>query len=1275
MKPVRLRISAFGPYAGCEEIDFTKLYGQGVYLITGDTGAGKTTLFDAITFALYGEASGSVRDAGMFRSKYAENDAPTFVELTFSFQGKEYTVTRNPEYERPKERGAGFTVQKADAVLAFPDQRQPVTKSRDVTRAITELIGLDYRQFTQIAMIAQGDFQKLLLAGTPQRSEIFRRIFHTGLYQALSNRLRDEVKERWNRYDESRRSIVQYMGGISCLSLPEWEEELTELKKAGFEGKVERGLELLEQILEEDRKRLDGLAAEEQKLEERIQQEDQLLGKARQKEQTRRELVRQEALIKEREPQLLKAQEAWQMAGEAAKECARLEEQIRVQERKAEQCERLSRLRRQQDEKEEALFLTEEEQKRQRAGLDLQKKDSSLWRIRLDELRNTGEERERLTHRQTLLAQKHRALREGQNEWSTLYRECSGTEQAVLRYQEQEKQYEEERRRLEEEVEKLADRDVLLAEQTAGKDEWEQKRNALADCQADRKDELRRLKLLTGEWQALQREEQERQRQIQEEQKERERLSGAPLLLVQAEARREALAGKEKQLEELAGRLQARTAQEEMLTRQQQDYEQALGKRDELRRICQEQEQRFLDAQAGLLARRLTEGEKCPVCGSRHHPSPAVLSGCVPQKEEMDQWRQKLTQAEHIVSQLSARAGQIRSRLKEEERELRQKTAELSEEMIFRTEQEGAEAAEEDRDMKEALVECLQRFKAKKQICEADREQARQDVAALKEQEQKLQQSIKQQEEGRQRRQEMQSEQDRAKGRLAEKKRQMLLLLQSSGEESETGWEDSLTEEELTTRWERVMSRLERRIGESDREVKRLLGELEQRGRLQTELQKRKEMLSVCRRNIQESQSRQAVLLSRREEREKRLMLLLQEEGMPWSSLPWAGTGRPDRETCLSCAAEAQKVLEHVLMELAEKIRENEERQKEKDDLLQRLSGAEAQIGMEEEAVRALQLKAERLKTERDRLLQEGDLLAKEIGGVGQQELTEQIGCYREKKERLLREYQTAAESFEAFRKETDAVKTAAATLKRQLEEDGDEGGSEEEIAVRKSQLQRQKAEIGARRAEQYSAYRANREIYSHVRDRREDMIVTEQEYIWMKALSDTAGGTLNQKPKIELETYVQTAYFDRILRRANLRLMTMSNGQYELKRQENAAGYKEKAGLELDVIDHCNGSERSVRTLSGGESFQASLSLALGLSDEIQSCAGGIQLDAMFVDEGFGSLDEDALNLAMNALSGLAEGNRMVGIISHVAELKERIERKVVVTKTRGGKSHVTVW
>lgn len=241
MKPKKLVISAFGPYGEKTVVDFEKLGEKGLYLITGDTGAGKTTLFDAITFALYGEASGNVRETGMFRSKYAPEDVPTYVELTFIYQGKDYKVTRNPEYLRPKGRGTGFTLQKAEAELVFPDGRQPVTKTREVTKAITELMGLDYRQFTQIAMIAQGDFQKLLLAGTTERGEIFRQIFHTGIYQDIENRLRDAVKGKWKEYDGMRLSILQYLGDAFISEDPQAEAEWKELKKAKFEGKTMRG--------------------------------------------------------------------------------------------------------------------------------------------------------------------------------------------------------------------------------------------------------------------------------------------------------------------------------------------------------------------------------------------------------------------------------------------------------------------------------------------------------------------------------------------------------------------------------------------------------------------------------------------------------------------------------------------------------------------------------------------------------------------------------------------------------------------------------------------------------------------------------------------------------------------------------------------------------------------------------------------------------------------------------------------------------------------------
>ena len=201
-----------------------------------------------------------------------------------------------------------------------------------------------------------------------------------------------------------------------------------------------------------------------------------------------------------------------------------------------------------------------------------------------------------------------------------------------------------------------------------------------------------------------------------------------------------------------------------------------------------------------------------------------------------------------------------------------------------------------------------------------------------------------------------------------------------------------------------------------------------------------------------------------------------------------------------------------------------------------------------------------------------------------------------------------------------------------------------------------------------------NQKALLNIEQKSKDIIVLEQKWALVKALSNTANGNISGKEKIMLETYVQMAYFERILQRANVRFMVMSEGQYELARSVVAGNNRSQSGLELDVIDHYNGTRRSVKTLSGGESFKASLSLALGLSDEVQSRAGGIRLDTMFVDEGFGSLDEESLEQAIKALAGLTEGNKLVGIISPVGELKDRIDRQIIVTKEKAGGSRAEI-
>ena len=332
MKPVKLIMNAFGPYASGTEIDFEQFGGQGLYLITGDTGAGKTTIFDAIAFALYGEASGDVRRADMFRSKYARDDVPTFVIFTFDYRGKRYTVKRNPEYMRPKGRGKGYTLQRADAELTYPDERDPVTKAKEVTRAVTELIGLDRRQFTQIAMIAQGDFQKLLLAGTEERIGIFRQIFKTGLYQRLQEQLKAAEKVQGKAYEELKRSIRQYMDSVICSEQTPTAEKMQKLLKEKFDGRIAEGLSLLGQMCAEDGETLRVLDGQTEQLERQMQKEDQLIGNIHKVKEQQEKLEANKEMLERQQPELETAKQRLQQAQQDAQQCGQLALLIKEQQ-------------------------------------------------------------------------------------------------------------------------------------------------------------------------------------------------------------------------------------------------------------------------------------------------------------------------------------------------------------------------------------------------------------------------------------------------------------------------------------------------------------------------------------------------------------------------------------------------------------------------------------------------------------------------------------------------------------------------------------------------------------------------------------------------------------------------------------------------------------------------------------------------------------------------------------------------------------------------------
>ncbi len=1085
MKPKKLVISAFGPYAEKTVVDFEKLGEKGLYLITGDTGAGKTTLFDAITFALYGEASGNVRETGMFRSKYAPDDVPTYVELTFIYQGKDYKVTRNPEYLRPKGRGTGFTLQKAEAELVFPDGRRPVTKTREVTKAITELMGLDYRQFTQIAMIAQGDFQKLLLAGTAERGGIFRQIFHTGIYQDIENRLRDAVKGKWKEYDEMRRSISQYLDGASIGGDPQAESEWKELKKAKFEGKTIRGIELLTEVMGRQEEMLKSLKQKITGIDEEIQKNNKILGEAKQRQKMQGELEVKKKQFEQLKPEVEKAALKKVSAEEEAKACERLAEEIR-------------------------------ELKEKKAGLE-------VFLGKVEEAKEKGAKIEEENQADEKLKQEKISLEQTLKENKEAQESLKGVEAEKERLQNKFK-------------EATGKAEKLTADEKALDQAAEEKKTAEA--------ELQKLEKTGNDWKA-----------------QKEELAEQENALTQAAMSEPLLQVRAKQLQEFGRQIEQLEKTEKRLSETQNEYERAVTIRNKEREIYNHLEQTFLDAQAGLLAKHLKEGEKCPVCGSIHHPQLAVLTDEVPDKELLDQRKETLNQKEKRVQQLSTLAGQWKEQLEE----LREQYGSKAEQIF-----EGAKTG----DVRTADLSAVKkRLEEETDICGRKLQDAKNAVKSLK--------------------------------KCQEEK------------------------ESLETKEKHLQDNLQQTCNN----YAAATGQLEL-------------LIRQCVKNLQESDD---VLLAADIPNLQNAQEIEAEVLVPQIKQIFADLKAENNEKIERVKAALKENAEKagVLKRLQTQAEQLEDHQKKLTD------------DISEKA-----LTIQRLTTLLEELEKQIKEESKKYGTVTAEEIEELLNNRYHKKETLETALAQAEEALKTLNVQFEDLRSAIETLKSQIASTIET--SEADIEAKIAELTEEKKEWDEKHSRQYADLENNRCIYNNVQANQEKMAAAEQEYVWMRALSDTAGGTLSGKRKIELETYVQMAYFDRILRRANLRLMTMSSGQYELKRQEDGESKKEKAGLELNVIDHYNGTERSVKTLSGGESFQASLSLALGLSDEIQAGAGGIRLDTMFVDEGFGSLDEDSLNQAVRSLNDLAEGQRLVGIISHVGELKDRIERKIIVTKKR---------
>ena len=367
MRPLQLTLSAFGPYAAQTTLDLEKLGKGGLYLITGDTGAGKTTLFDAITYALYDHSSSGIREGSMLRCKYADDKTPTFVELEFEVHGVRYTVRRNPEYQRPKARGEGMTTEKADATLTYPDDRPPVTKAKDVTAAVQEIIGLDYNQFSQIVLIAQGQFTKLLNASTEERSRIFRKLFRTQRYAQLQERLQAEASALNQQRTAQNAKLDSLLGGLQFS--PE-DPDAEALRALCAQTVPETALALLDALTARQAAALEEVGTALQATEAQLDTVQQQLGAAAQAQRLAQQLAARQAELAAAKPALDAARaEAGRHAGDAAQLDA-LTAQVTQAQSALAAYDALDTLCRQQTEARDAARLAAAQAHKRRTQLD-----------------------------------------------------------------------------------------------------------------------------------------------------------------------------------------------------------------------------------------------------------------------------------------------------------------------------------------------------------------------------------------------------------------------------------------------------------------------------------------------------------------------------------------------------------------------------------------------------------------------------------------------------------------------------------------------------------------------------------------------------------------------------------------------------------------------------------------------------------------------------------------------------------------------------------------
>lgn len=1075
MKPTKLVMQAFGAYAEQTEIDFTQFEEKGLFLICGDTGAGKTTIFDAISYALYGEASGSYRDTKNLKSEYVDKKVESFVDFYFTHQGKDYHVCRKPSFKYTNRNGKPD--EQAEKVIFYqPDGTtlegaKNVDGTKEKPGAIPQLLNMDAGQFMQVAMIAQGEFWKLLNAKTNERTEILRTIFQTDAYKKLELKLKNRMDVSFAARKEKEQSISQ--------SFREVKVEPAEISE-GISGI------LAEDLAEDSEEQPRSVVQRICDLQEKLQDSKAVWN-------IEEMLTLLQAVIGE---DTEKAKQKETVLAQAEEELQKLQGTLISAKDNNAILERYARTKEEQEVLESQKGLFEE----RRIQLDRTKQATYKVKPEYDAWSAKEHEWERTKQlitdgAQTLADCQTRAgMADAKvKETEALRPEAEQCQKIVDKVREEEPRYKE-REMLQHELGQIQ---LQLAAQ-------EQQEAALGTA------------------------EQTLQKRIGELQEQQAMWKEEPQQLAQAQAAHDKLLDSQKKTESIAKNLiPAWRRKQQELEEAQREYRENQDAYESAKEAFTHADRLYRANLVGILASDLAEGDPCPVCGATHHEKLATLVEASVTAEQCKELKAVEEKKLDTFNQATASASSLRAVVQAKELQLKEQIRGCMTPAFIG----GVEA----------LEELLVSF-------ERQREKLVDTVAQSRERLDTLQQNC-------------------------EKLREVeAMLARAQGTE---------------------MARL---------------------------AEQRKSLVEERQSLIAKQAASQATLAA------------LQTLSYPdWEAAMQAGNHALARVT------EIQTALDTAA--------------KEKKSADEAVARVQASIATQKQALEQQKSDAQMLK----------------------QRLNEKLtACQFASVEEMQAQVATDAEihAEEAKLADYDKKVTEVAARLSQLEQEQD---ARHRTLVDLEQLQQ---EHTSKRVQVETLRTALQAITFRIQnncEKQQNIRAQQVAYEKAKKENDTcyrlytlvSGQTRNGK--ITFEQYIQAAGFDSILQAANRHLLPMSDNQFQLYRQTNAVGKQTNTFLDLEVLDISTGKRRPVGNLSGGESFKASLSLALGLSDTIAENRGGIQMDALFVDEGFGTLDSKSLEETKDALLSMSGENKLVGIISHRDELMD-IPQKLRVTKGRGG-------